>query len=77
MIFQESGRPDSRAEKRVPVHGDGDRQGQGGAMALLLQLLASGDMTYRGPTTVDVTLYFKRNTNKTLPKSAHHQFSDF
>ena len=30
----------------------------------------------RGPTTVDVTLHFRRNAYETPPKSAHYQFSD-
>ena len=29
-----------------------------------------------GPTTVNVTLHFRGNTNKTPPKSLHHQFSE-
>ena len=37
--------------------------------------LAVGDM-YRGPTTVDVILYFRGNANKMSPKGAHHQFFD-
>ena len=37
--------------------------------------LAVGDM-HRGPTTVDVTLYFRGNANETPPKSSHNQSHD-
>ena len=37
--------------------------------------LAVRDM-HRGPTTVDVTLYFRGNTNETPPKSPHNQSHD-
>ena len=47
-----------------------------GADASLLQSLAVGDM-YHGPTTVNMTLNFRRSANKTPPKSAHNQFSEF
>ena len=42
---------------------------------LCCDLLAVGDM-HRGPTTVDVTLYFRGNTNETPPKSLHNQSHD-
>ena len=62
----------------LAVHGDGGRQGQGGAIGrecvIVAISLAVGDM-YRGPTTVDVTLCIRGNANKTPPKSAHHQCS--
>ena len=37
--------------------------------------LAVGDM-HRGPTKVDVTLYFRGNANETPPKSSHNQSHD-
>ena len=49
------------------IHGDGGRQGQGGAMGLERVIVAIsldvGDM-HRGPTTVDVTLYFRGTQTK-------------
>ena len=43
-----------------------------------VQYLGIGDVycKYHGPTTVHVTLYFRENANKTLPRSAHHKFPD-
>ena len=64
----------------LAVHGDGGRQGQGGAIGrecvIVAISLAVGDM-YRGPTTVDVTLYFRGNANETPAKISHNQFSEF
>ena len=42
---------------------------------IVAKFLAVGDM-YRGPTTVEVTLGFRGNNDKTPAKSAHNQCSD-
>lgn len=44
-----------------------------GRERVIVVSLAVGDM-HRGPTTVDVTLYFRGNANETASKSSHNQF---
>ena len=47
-----------------------------GVNTALLQSLAVGDM-HREPTTVEVTLDFRGNTNKMPAKSAHNKCSEY
>ena len=57
------------------VHGDGGRQGQGGATGrerVIVAISLAVDDMYCGPTTVDMTLYFRGNADKTSAKSSHN-----